>query len=619
VAAIDRHDESVLDPRKRTLTVILLGLMLLLVGRLVVLQIIRHEYYTKLSFSNQLQRERIIAPRGLIRARDGSKLVVNMPVYQIDILPQRALRKREVVSLACRWLGIDEAKLLADLDAWIARYPNGREMTVIQAANKEQISVLRENRELLSFFTLTLEPRRYFPAGTCAAHACGYVGEVTDEELAAATDMQQGDILGRTGIEFSYDSYLRGTDGIRIVGVSAAGTSVGEVAALMDEDELERLGGAHPALPGDDIYLTIDMNLQRAAEAAFSWQRGGLVVMDPRSGEILAAVSRPTYDPNMFIEGVSGEMWKSLFEDQSNPLFNRTVQAMYPPGSTFKLVTAYAALTRGKVGERSFQKPCFGGLQFGNRFFRCWKKEGHGALSLGDAIIQSCDTYFYQLGEKLDVDDFAAAGRLFGLGRKTGVDLPSEVGGVLPDRAYLDRQFGKRKWSRGLLLNYAIGQGEILATPLQLCELAATFANGGRRIRPHIVRRIVDPDGRTVFEAKTSSTPISGMDESAVRFIRGAMEGVVADPHGTGHASAVYGVAVAGKTGTAQNPHGHDHAVYIAYAPADAPTICCAIVMENAGHGGTFAAPVARQVFSAYFYPINTAEGTAAAAPTIGD
>jgi penicillin-binding protein 2 len=619
VVAIDRHEESVLDQRKRTLILIILGGIALLVVRLFTLQVVHHEYYAKLSFSNQLQRERIVAPRGLIRARDGSKLVVNMPVYQIDVLPLRAVRKRELVSLACRWLNLDGTKLLVDLDAWIKRYPDGREMTVVQAANKDQISVLRENSELLSFFRLTLEPRRYFPAGMCAAHVCGYVGEITDAELDARSDLEQGDILGRTGIEYVYDSYLRGTDGIRIVGVSADGVPIGEVTALMDVDELERLGGARPAVPGDDVYLTIDMNLQRAAEAAFQWERGSLVVMDPRNGEILAAVSRPTYDPNMFIGGVSDELWRSLFEDPANPLFNRTVQAAYPPGSIFKLVTAYAALANGIATERSYQKPCYGGIQFGNRYFRCWKREGHGLLPLTDAIIQSCDTYFYQLGEQLDVDDLSKAGTFLGLGKKTGIDLPSEVSGVLPDHAYLDRRYGKGKWSRGLLLNYAIGQGEILVTPLQLCELAATIGAGGRHVHPHIVQRIVDPEGKTVFSASTVSGPLDGVDGNALQSIRRAMEGVVADEHGTGRASAVFGVSVAGKTGTAQNPHGKDHALFVAYAPADAPTVCCAIVMENAGHGGTFAAPVARQVLSAYFYPINTAERPVVAAAPTGD
>ncbi len=590
---------------------ILIGLIVLLVLRLFVLQVVRHEYYTKLSFSNQLLRERVIAPRGIIRARDGSKLVVNMPVYQIGVLPNGAAKRRELLSLACEWLKLDPAKVQADLDAWIKRYPDGREMIVVQAADKEQISVLRENRDLLSFFKLTMEQRRYFPEGRLAAHVFGYVGEVSDEEVAKSDELVEGDILGRTGLELAYEKYLHGTDGIRIVGISVEGTEVGEVSGFMNEGEIERLGGAHPSVPGDDMVLTIDLNVQRAAEEAFQCERGALVAMDPRTGEILAAVSRPTYDPNMFIAGVSDEQWKQLFDDPAHTMFNRIVQAMYPPGSIFKLVTAYAALTNGKITEHEYQRPCHGGLRFGNRYFKCWQAKGHGALQLDMAIIQSCDVFFYQLGEKLSVDELAKAGRLFGLGKKTGIDLPSEASGVLPDRAYLDRLFGTRGWSKGLMLNYSIGQGEILVTPVQLCELAASFGNGGKRVNPHIVKMIVGPDGKTVFKAKADEAPIAGVEPAPLGFIREAMKGVVASDWGTGKAAAIAGIAVAGKTGTAQNPRGQDHAIFVAYAPADDPAICIAIVMENAGHGGSMAAPIAKRVLTAFFNPLG---GTGAVA-----
>lgn len=586
------------------LSMILVGVMVILVGRLFYLQVINHNYYTKLSFSNQLQRERIIAPRGIVRARDGTKLVVNMPIYQISIVPNRASRKRELLDLACRWLKLDPGTVQGDLDAWMKRYPDGREMVVVQAADKEQVSVLRENRELFSFFRLDMEQRRAFPEGSLAAHVFGYVGEVTDADLAKSEELVQGDILGRTGLELSREENLRGTDGIRIIGISVEGTQVGEVSALMNEDEIEKFGGARSPLPGDEITLTLDLNVQRAAEAAFTCERGAVVVMDPRNGEILAAVSRPTYDPNMFIEGVSDETWKGLFENPSRPMFNRIVQAAYPPGSVFKLVTAYAALTKGKITPNALQKPCFGGLRFGNRFFKCWQAKGHGYLRLDQAIIQSCDTYFYQLGEKLDVDNFAEAGHLFGLGKKTGVDLPSEVSGVVPDKAYLDRRFGKRGWTRGLLLNYSIGQGEILVTPVQLCGLVARFANGGKRIQPHIVKQISDAGGEVVYTASNRAEPIPGIDPIALEIVREAMTGVVAHERGTGRAAAIPGIGVAGKTGTAQNPHGNDHAIFVAYAPVEAPTICCAIVMENAGHGGSIAAPIARQIFTAYFNPL---------------
>jgi penicillin-binding protein 2 len=227
------------------------------------------------------------------------------------------------------------------------------------------------------------------------------------------------------------------------------------------------------------------------------------------------------------------------------------------------------------------------------------------------AIVQSCDVFFYQLGMKLSVNEFANAGRLFGLGGKTGIDLPSEATGVLPDQAYLDRRFGTRGWSRGLLLNYSIGQGEILVTPVQLCELAARFGNGGKQVNPHIVKMIVTPDGKVAYKAKNDETPIAGIQQAPLAFIREAMKGVVESDWGTGKAAAIPGIAVAGKTGTAQNSRGNDHAIFVAYAPADDPAICIAIVMENAGHGGSMAAPIAKRVMTAFFNPLG---GTGAVA-----
>jgi penicillin-binding protein 2 len=601
MGALDARDASALDPRRRTLSMILVCVMAALVIRLFWLQVVRHDHFAKLSYSNQLQRERIPAPRGIVRARYGEKLVVNAPVYQISVLPNRAARRRELLALACEWLRLDPAKVESDLDAWMKRYADGREMTVIQAANKEQISVLRENRELLSFFKLAMRPRRYFPEGALAAHLFGYIGEATDQEIGGPGGLERGDIIGRTGLEAMYERYLRGVDGVRIVGISVEGQPVGEIAGLMDGDEIERLGGARPSVPGCDVHLTIDLALQRAAEEAFKWARGALVAMDPRTGEILAMVSRPVYDPNMFIEGLSGERWRELFEDPERPMFNRTVQAAYPPGSVFKPVTAYAALVNGRVNADAYQRPCPGGMWFGNRYFRCWQARGHGSLALRDALIQSCDTYFYQLGEKLDVDELAAVARLFGLGRKTGIDLPSEVSGVVPDKAYLDRRFGKRGWTKGLMLNFSIGQGEILTTPVQLCAMTARVANGGTRVEPHVVKEIVDADGAVVYRFRTAVERDPAIDRRAVEIIREALRGVVANDRGTGRAAGLPRVAVAGKTGTAQNPHGEDHALFVAYAPAEAPTICLAIVMENAGHGGAMAAPVARLVLAAHF------------------
>lgn len=604
MSAFNQQSESVLDFRKKTLLLVLCCVLVVLAIRLFYLQVMRHNYYNRLAFANRVQRERIIAPRGLIRAKDGSKLVVNVPTYQISVIPRMVHGREERLSLACEWLDIDEQGLLEDLAEWQERYPDGREMPVAHAAEKEQISVLRELRTQLPFFRLEMKPRRQYPEKTLAVHILGRVGEVTDDELGSTDDLHAGDIIGRTGIEKTYDRFLRGIDGIRLVEISAEGTRIGEIDGLFEDDEMEKRFASQPPVPGNDVYLAIDINLQKAVEELFDWERGSVIIMDPRNGEILTAVSRPRYDPNIFLKGVSERKWKLLYEDPAKPLFNRIVQATYPPGSVFKLVTAYAGLHNKVISRNSYLQPCFGAYKFGNRYFGCWKPEGHGSLPLYGAIVQSCDVYFYQVGEVLTADQFADAAKLFGLGRITKIDLPSEAMGTVPDHAYYDHRFGKRKWTKGHLLNYAIGQGELLTTPIQLCSMAAVFANGGEWVTPHFVQKILDAEGRVVYEGKKQGEAIPGIDRLRLQVIRNAMRGVVSDEHGTGRAAAVPGVTIAGKTGTAQNPHGEDHALFIAYAPADAPEIVVTIIMENAGHGGAMAAPMARDIFSAYFLTI---------------
>jgi len=612
----DRSDITILMARFKVLSTVILAAVVVLASMLFYLQVLRAEAYKKLAFSNRIRRQRVIAPRGLIRARNGEKLVVNVPVYQICILPSKVEGREELLSIACKWLRIEEERMWENLGEWVERFPDMREMPVIQAADKEQISILRENRELFPFFKLALRHRRQYPEGSLAAHLLGYVGEVTDDDLQSSANYHQGDIIGRTGVEFAAEPYLKGIDGERLVEISAEGTEIGVIDILEGVEDVDGKVGSRAPVPGRDVLLTIDLELQREIERIFTWDKGSVLVMDPRNGEILAAVSRPAYDPNMFIGGVSAKEWRRLYEDPANPLFNRTIQATYPPGSTFKIVTAYAALANGFVGTNQYLKPCFGSYRFGNRNFGCWRPEGHGSLALQGAIAQSCDVYFYQLGEMLTADKFAAAGRLFGLGRKTGIEIPSEATGIIPDHAYFDRRFGTGKWTKGHLLNYSIGQGEILATPLQICLMTSIFANGGKRIQPHVIRSVVDFDGRSTTNYEWKAVELPMIDQRVLQTIRRAMEQVVAGERGTGRASAIPNVKVAGKTGTSQNPHGEDHALFIAYAPADDPEIALTIIMENAGHGGAMAAPVARSILMYYFYRTSRWENVSFATST---
>ncbi len=601
---IEPRDDSVLKARRSSLLFLLLGILVLFALRLFHLQVIRHEYYEKLALSNRIQRERIMAPRGFIRDREGAKLVVNVPVYQIDILPAKVRMFVERLELACDWLGIDVERLKTNLDAWVERYPDGREMTVVQAADKRQISILRENCELFPFFKLVMKHRRHYPEGSLAAHVLGYVGEVTDEDIRRSGKLNPGDQIGRSGVEFAYNEYLVGSDGVKVVEINVDGVRVGEVDVILEERTAVEFLGSRPSEPGNDVYLTIDLGLQRSVERIFAWNKGSVIVMNPANGEILAAVSRPVYDPNIFLYGMSEEQWKELDEDPDKLLFNRIVQATYPPGSVFKIVTAYAALSNGVITTGTRLKPCSGSYRFGNRRFGCWKPAGHGALACRGAIEQSCDVFFYQLGEMLTADMFASAGGLFGLGAKTGIDLPSEASGILPDNDYYNRRFGKGKWTKGLLLNYSIGQGEILTTPIQICAMTMVFANCGKKVTPHLVRKILSPEGRVLYTGDVRVDVVRRLDRKILEFIGTAMEDVVSGDTGTGRAAGLPGLRIAGKTGTVQNPHGEDHALFVAFAPVDDPEVVLAIVMENAGHGGAMAAPVARKILSAYFFPV---------------
>ena len=609
MAGIDVRSERLLERRRTILLVILAGALIVLALRLFYLQVFQNDHYSRLALSNRIQKEDIPAPRGLIRSSDGSKLVVNVPVYQISILPNRIFRRENKLSLACRWLGIDEEDLTASLAEWIEKYPDGREMTVIQAADKEQISILTENRALFPFFRLEMKHRRHYPEEKLAAHLLGYTGKVSDTELKEPGDLRRGDIIGRTGVEYIYEEFLRGQYGLRIIEISAEGTRIGEYVGLVENEQLEGRVESRPPVPGHDIFLTIDIDLQRVVEAVLEWNKGAVVIMDPRNGAVLAAVSRPVYDPDIFTGGISEESWRQLDEDPDKPLFNRTVQATYPPASTFKMIVSYAGLTTRVISTTETMDPCYGGYQFGNRYFRCWKSGGHGYSNLFEAIINSCDVYFYQLARRLKADEFAYAGRLFGFGRKTGIDLPSEARGLLPDRAYYDRKFGKGKWTKGHLLNYSIGQGDALATPVQLCQMVAMIANGGKRILPHVVDRIEDSEGTVVFRFDGIPEKVPQIDMTLLRFIQRSMRAVVAGETGTGRAAAIPGTAICGKTGTAQNA-GKDHAMFVAYAPERDPEIALAIVLEHAGHGGAMAAPLARKIFSAYFYPVTVMETT---------
>lgn len=585
----DPRDERLGRARSRWLVAGVVVLFSLLAVRLFSLQYIQHDYYSQYAEENQLQRERIVSPRGLIRDRNGVVLADNVPSFDIVIPWRTEEQVRDTVERLYAYLPLDTAKIYERFAYWQKRN-RGLPFPIVPKADKIVISFVRENYDLFPKLRVETNARRRYKNGSFASHVLGYVGEVNDEFLAKSANLgyHPGDLIGKTGIEGVCERHLRGQDGQRVVAVNASGTVLGEVSELLKPPE-----------QGQDVTLTIDARYQRRLEELISpLGAGAAVVMDVEDGALLAAVSVPQFNPNSFAMGIDREEWTRLNTAKEKPLFNRFLQATYPPGSTLKIVSTYTTLSHHLVPVGEAIVYCTGAHRFGNRVFKCWKSWGHGYMNLYGGFVQSCDSYFYEVAEVMDVDDLANASRQFGLGSRTGIDLPNEISGLVPDRDYYNNRFGKGKWTQGLMLNNIIGQGEYLVSILQMCRVAAAVANGGYLVQPHVIEQVEgEPTG--VYARKR----VRQLEGYTLTFLKQVMEGVVNDEDGTGRASRFPGIRSAGKTGTAQNPHGEDHAWFVGYAPTQHPEIAIAVLVENAGHGGAIAAPVVRQFYETYFTP----------------
>jgi len=587
--------------RERTLTIAVVGIFALVILRLFVLQVLEGSRYRELSEENRIRVEVLTAPRGEIRDRKGRLLADCVPSFTVTLDPFDKAYSRAPARMdsTLRALGPILDLDPADLRDKIQRE---RKISFLPIRLKRNVDIktvafVSEHRDQLPGVQVESEPLRRYPLGIMGSHLLGYVGEISDKELAdpAYGEYLSGDLIGRVGIERRYEKLLRGQDGKRFVEVNALGRKG------------DFLGEKHPVQPvrGTDLTLTVDLDVQRAAENAFEpEQRGAIVAIDPRNGEVLALVSKPNFDPNEFSNGITQERWNELSGGGNYPLFNRAIQAVYPPGSTLKPFTALAALEAGAITAGTyFAQPCTGQYRFGSRLFGCWKPEGHGSLALHDAIVRSCDVYFYQLGLRIGMERLADYMSKLRLSDKTGIDLPQERRGLFPDPAWYDKHFGPGRWSKGLVLNLAIGQGECGLTPAKLAQLAAFIANGGILWRPRLIRAVGSELPSTSITPDDSMKQVVTVSTRNLDIIRSAMESVVSDPTGTGGQSRMDSVSVAGKTGTAQNPHGKPHALYICFAPVESPRIAIAVLVENAGHGSTAAAPVARKVLEAFFHP----------------
>lgn len=596
------------QPERARRLVLLAGLLFaLLVLRLFQIQVISAGGYLRLSRDNQFRELRIPAPRGLILDRNRKVIAKNQAACEASLAVQSAERNPGLLGRLAALMDKDEFALASAVTT--GRAAGAPRVVLERSLERSALHRLEEELPALPGLDLRDWECRYYPVGPGLAHLIGYVGEVREDELVpddrSVRAYRPGDLVGRAGIEKTYEPILRGVDGKEMILVDARGTELETVQSL-------------PPEPGQTLVLTLDLELCAQLDSALAhWGAGAGIVMDVHTGEILAAASRPAYDPNALVGGIPTALWRELSEDPAKPLFNRLTQATYSPGSTFKPLVTLAGLERNVITPGTHFRSCTGGLRLGNRVFRCWEHRGHGSLAAVDALARSCDVYFYQLGERLGADRIAWESRRFGLGAKSGGDFDIESRGLVPDRAWYDKRYGKRGWSTGSVWNIAIGQGELLVNVVQMARLYAALANGGFLPVPRLRHHLEDVAGNVTLPFSPPRGERLGLDLAALATVRQGMENVLSGG-GTASASALRDFPTAGKTGTVQNPHGKEHAFFCGYAPAAQPEIAVALIVEHGEHGSSIA-PIFRQLVVTHFKldvaPLRRAKPGATVAP----
>lgn len=582
-----------------------------LVARLWQLQIAEGDYHRTLSENNRVRLKRVNAARGLIYDRGGRLLVENRPSFDVVMVPEDARHPQDILKRLGGFLNEDMDDARQALVAASASHRPPFENVVLRRDVDWGTLVAVETRQIeLPGVSMQIGPRRNYVYGPVAAHLLGYVGEVNVDEMQRLSGYHMGDTIGKYGLERYWEEELRGDNGGQQIEVDAFGRKL----RVLDEVA---------ETPGANIHLTLDIGLQQAAEEAMSDREGAVVVLRPSDGAILAMVSKPAFDPNIFARGVSEDEWRSLINDPLHPLSNKAIQGQYPPGSTFKIVVATAALEQNAINpsQRVF---CGGSMHYGNHEFHCWKKGGHGWVNLHEAIVQSCDVYFYQLGQRLGVDTIAEYAHRYGLGGPSGVPLDHERSGMIPDTQWKRQRYGE-PWYSGETLSVAVGQGYVTATPLQMANVIATVAAGGVRHTPHYIDRVDVAENDGEPRPLKDKTVKLGLRQATLAQLQSALRDVVEGDHGTGKKARVEGIEVAGKTGTSQAVRlktdrkvnqqllpreQRDHAWFVSFAPVGAPEIAIACLIEHAGGGGgAMAAPVVQKVLAYYFsHPGSPAE-----------
>ena len=577
--------------------------------RLFQLQILEGADLSDRSKRNSVRHERLEAPRGEIVDREGRVLATARPAFRVEVLPNDVRSPDAVYRALGMLIERDPGQLRETVGD-----PSGRDRFKPVVLNPDldydEYARLESHRYALPGVMTATGPWREYVEDSLAAHLLGTIGEIQPRQLETlqSSGYRQGDFVGQTGIESRFESHLRGRAGGRNLVVDVLGREIEVI------DEVE-------AVPGGRIVLTIDADLQRVGEQAFKSTdpeqadySGALIALDPRNGDVLALVSEPGYDPNSFAGGIDADIWRSLTEDPLRPMQNRALSGQYSPGSTYKPFVAVAGLS-----EEDFDPEetvfCPGYFTLGRRTYRCWKRGGHGNVNLAQALVYSCDVYFYELGLKLGVDKLAVFANAFGLGRRSGIEIAGEKPGLVPTKKWKERA-RKEPWQKGETVSIAIGQGFNLATPLQLAVAYSVIANGGTIVVPRVVMRLESWDGTLVETIDPKPGIDSGLDPEDLKTVKDALVQVVNAERGTGARARLPGVLVGGKTGTTQvvslkvveglekdeiPMRYRDHALFVAFAPAENPEIVVAVLVEHGASGGRVAAPMARKVLARYF------------------
>ena len=594
---------------------IVIFFFMIVISRLFYLQIVKGDFYRTFSSIHTMKEIKIPSGRGIIFDRNHTPIAENRPSFDLVLIPQHVKNLEAVKNALVKIVNISPESIDA---RWkeASRQPKFYPITLATDISYDMAVKIRglkvsqadddvESMDLRGV-EVVVRPLRSYPQGPIATNTLGYIAEISEKELTKKQKSEpgrysMGDLVGAAGIEKYWESYLKGVDGYDLKIVDAAGREIDneDVAIFREHRDSEH---------GKNVVLTIDSRLQKVAEEKYAGRAGGLVALDPRNGEILAMVSLPSYNPDHLASNVSHSLWADIISDSRNLLLNRAIQGAYPPGSTFKIVTSIATLEEGAAKETD-SISCPGGMQYGGRFFKCWRKGGHGSTSIHRAIAESCDTYYYQMSLKLGVDKIAKYAKMFGMGKTTGIDLDGEKSGLIPTSEWKKRVF-KEEWQPGENLSISVGQGYDTATPLQNALMVAQVATG-KKIKPHLLKHIETDEGDVVYTPELPESEPLPISQKTLEIVRSGMRDAIQSDGGTAHGIRTPDYEMAGKTGTAQviSEEGKsrakgintgDHAWFVVYAPYQDPQIAIGVIVEHGGFGASAAAPVARAVIDEF-------------------